>query len=104
MDKNAIKQVAKTYQRLVEAAPPQMLPEPMDSTGAGSPITPAQMDNLGPAPISIADRQLHLTLNNLYYQYNQCYSNPGTCSDDERLRLIKRIIELANRLGVIPFE
>jgi len=30
MDKNAINRVARTYQRLVEAAPPYMLPEPID--------------------------------------------------------------------------
>jgi hypothetical protein len=30
MNKNAINQVARTYQRLVEAAPPYMLPEPID--------------------------------------------------------------------------
>jgi hypothetical protein len=95
MNKNSINQVARTYQRLVEAASPQMLPEPMEGFDTPEPNLPPQTRD---------DLRLELLLGE-YEKFEQylnllrnCQLNPGACSDSEIAQYEEFIRQYRKRL------
>ena len=86
MNKNSINEVAKTYQRLVEAAPPTPIQiEPFEG-----PDQVSQQRNTPPSDTSdeyfdsltFEYFKLKEELNNIRDTLEQCYSSGGTCTKE----------------------
>ena len=82
MNKNSINEVAKTYQRLVEAAPPMMLPEPMEDIDTFDPNVRSN-DDFRRNVLQQLTFKDYTQFNNYYTALRQCYENLGSCSETQ---------------------
>ena len=105
MNKNSINEVAKTYQRLVEAAPPtQIQIEPFEGPDQ---VSQQRITSPSDTPDEYFDSltfeyfKLMEELNNIRDVVEQCYSSGGTCTQEyislllaARARISKRMAEI----------